>query len=58
MNKFKRPYYHNDPMIVMIETSNKKLISFLFGNKRIVILNISKIYQENIFSITYKKLDK
>ena len=58
MNKFKRPYYHNDPAVVNIETSNKKLISFLFGNKRIIILNISKLYNENIFNITYKKLDK
>ena len=58
MNKFKRPYYHNYPAVVNLETENKKLISFLFSNKRIIILNISKIYNANIFNITYKKLDK
>ncbi len=61
MNTFKRPFYHNDPAIVEIETANKKLISFLFNNKRVEILNISTqkfLHNKNNFIVRYKKLDK
>jgi hypothetical protein len=56
MNSFKRPY--SNFWAVELETRNKKLLSFLLGNKRIEIINLNYVDYKKTFKINYVKLDK